>query len=186
MNLTDSQVRSRFEGLVRHLDHWGDVVASDEGRNHDRRLLTWGLVAPGGGLSPEVRARYREYFRMTSGGDWELIKHTYEYLDIGRGSRLAFHLHDLPGRTQVPHAHCESASDIPEAERSPHLRSTEYELREAHHEFMTLYASERAPDCSRFLPLEIDRRLRSSPIGLRIDVTNIADAIEKLEGSEAR
>lgn len=66
-------------------------------------------------------------------------------------------MHDLAGSRRVMHAHCEPATDIPETERSAHLRAVEYELREAHAAFMRLYAAELAPDCEGFLPLAVDR-----------------------------
>lgn len=155
--LTDSQVRSRFERIVRYLDHWGDVVAVDRGRRTDRRLLEFAVVSPGGGLDAEARELFREYFDRDANGDWALAKYTYEYLDVINRARLAFHVHDLGGRRRVAHAHCEESVDIPEAERSAHLRSVEYELREAHEIFMTYYASGESPDCDRFLPLAVDR-----------------------------
>lgn len=155
--LTDAEVRARFERIIRHLDHWGDVVATDSGRRRDRRLLEFSVLAPGGGLIAEAKELFREYYRRSSSGDWEVVKYTYEYLDIQRSRRLAFHVHDLAGRKRVAHAHCEDSTDIPETERSAHLRAIEYEAREAHAVFMRLYAAGVAPDCDDFLPLEVDR-----------------------------
>ena len=155
--LTDSQVRSRFERIIRYLDHWGDVVAVDRGRRTYRRLLEFSVVSPGGGLEVEARELFREYFDRDAQGEWALAKYTYEYLDTVNRARLAFHVHDLSGRQQVAHAHCEESVDIPETERSAHLRSVEYELREAHEVFMAFYASGEPPDCTEFLPLAVDR-----------------------------
>ena len=155
--LTDSQVRARFNGVIQHLDHWGDVLASDSGSSRSRRLLEFELLAPGGELAVEVEAIFREYYRRTSSDEWDIAKYTYEYLDRVQGWRLAFHMHDIGGSPRVMHAHCESAFDIPDMERSEHLRAVEYELREAHAEFMRLYAAELAPDCARLLPLAVDR-----------------------------
>ena len=156
-SLTEPEVRSRFDALVRHLDHWGDVVASDEGRRRGRRLLQFQLLAPGGGLDVEVRALFREYYRQAPDGEWDIVKYTYEYLDIVRAWRLAFHMHEVGGTARIAHAHCEPAMDLPNGERSRHLRAVEYELREAHQEFMRLYAAEITPECGRYLPLEVDR-----------------------------
>lgn len=155
--LTDAQVRARFNGVIQHLDHWGDVIAIDSGSRRQRRLLEFEMLAPGGGLAIEAQAVFREYYQRTSSDEWDAAKYTYEYLDRVRGWRLAFHMHDLAGSPRVMHAHCEPAFDIPDTERSEHLRAIEFELREAHAEFMRLYAAELAPDCAGYLPLAIDR-----------------------------
>jgi hypothetical protein len=155
--LTDSEVRARFERIVSHLDHWGDVVAADNGRARGRRLLEFSVVAPGGGLAAEAKELFREYYELTRSGDWEMVKYTYEYLDVGRGARLAFHVHNLGGRKRVAHAHCDDAFEIPDDERPPHLRAVEYELREAHAVFMRHWAASEPPDCESMLPLEVDR-----------------------------
>jgi hypothetical protein len=155
--LDESELRARFDRYVKHLDHWGDVVAADLGRATSRRQLEFSVLAPGGGLEVEGRELFREYYRRNAPGTWEFIKYTYEYLDTVRGARLAFHVHDIGTRKRVAHAHCEDSFDIPEGERSAHLRATEYELREAHDVFMSLLAANERPDCGSFLPLEVDR-----------------------------
>ena len=155
--LSDGQIRSRFDRLLRHLDHWGDVVATDAGRLEDRRMLEFAVVSPGGDLDVETRELFREYYQRNRAGVWDIVKYTYEYLDVVRGVRLAFHVHDLGGRRRVAHAHCEESFDIPEDERSAHFRAVEYDLREAHDVFMRHYAAGIAPDCSTFLPLAVNR-----------------------------
>ena len=157
IELTDGELRRRFHGLVSHLDHWGDVIAVGEGGRRDRRRIELAVLAPGAGLAPEVKTLFREYYARVAPDSWRMTKYTYEYLDTLRGVRLAFHMHDVGGTALVPHAHCESASDIPEAERSPHLRAIEYDVREANEVFVRLYAAELAPSCRDFLQLEIDR-----------------------------
>jgi len=157
VSLSDGQVRTRFERLTTFLDHWGDVEAFDLGRNQPVRLLEFRLSGPGAELAPEIQGLYREYYRREVRGDWAIAKYTYEYLDLLRGWRLGYHLHSLSGTERVPHAHCERADTIPETERSGHLRAHEFDLREAHQEFIRLWAAGTAPDCSRFLPLAIQR-----------------------------
>ncbi len=76
---------------------------------------------------------------------------------LARSRRLAYHLHDVGARKLVPHAHCGAATALTDAEGAHHLRAVELDLREAHREFMTLWASDTAPDCAHFLPLEIVR-----------------------------
>jgi hypothetical protein len=120
------------------------------------------VVSPGGDLDVETRELFREYYARNRGGGWDILKYTYEYLDVVNSARLAFHLHDVGRRRLVPHAHCEDSVDIPEGERSAHLRSVEYELREAHEIFMTLYATGQPPDCASFLPLDVDRTYTAS------------------------
>ena len=120
-------------------------------------MVEFQLTAPGDELPVEVLALFREYYRRTADGPWELDKYTYEYLDASHGTRLGYHMHDLGPARHVPHAHCEEAADIPDAERSDHLRAVELDVLEAHAEFMRLWASERAPDCSGYLPLAVPR-----------------------------
>ena len=157
VSLTGSQVLTRFNRIVDHLDHWGDVIARDAGRATERRMLEFAVLAPGGGLAVEVRELFREHYARNRAGDWDIVKYTYEYLDISHSARLAFHVHDIGARKRVAHAHCEESVDIPDEERSAHLRSVEYEIREAHDAFMHLYAAGGTPDCTGYLPLEIDR-----------------------------
>lgn len=155
--LTDSEVRSRFDRITTHLDHWGDVIATDSGRLESWRLLELVVLSPGGGQEVEAREIFREYYAKNRAGEWEIAKYTYEYLDVGHSARLAYHLHDIGRRKRVAHAHCEESVDLPDEERSPHLRAVEYDLREAHDVFMRHYAAGETPDCRDFLPLEVDR-----------------------------
>lgn len=153
MPLSDAAVRQRLEAITRHLDNWGDVIPIDSGRLRIRRLLEFELTAPGGDLDPEVRLFFREYFDRTEFGDWELRKYTYDYFDLRRNRRLAFHLHPLGSPSATVHAHCGSGRPTSE-EPSEHFRAIQYELREAHEEFMRLYARDEAPDCRALWPLE--------------------------------
>lgn len=155
--LREGQVRARQERLTDFLDGWGDLRVWDLGGDRDRRLLEFSLEAPGHDLAVEARARYSEYYRRERGGSWRLTKYHYEYLDEARARRLAYHLHDLGSRKMMPHAHCEDAAVLSSDEGKHHLRAVELDLREAHMQFMRLYASDSPPDCSAFLPLEIRR-----------------------------
>ena len=155
--LSDGAIRTRRDRLADFLDVWGDLQVADYGSAVERRLLAFTLDAPGQDLPVEIKARYREYYRRGRPGGWHLAKYDYEYFDVARGKRLAYHLHDIGPRRLVAHAHCEDATDLAEAEGSHHLRAIEVDLREAHEEFMRLWASDTAPDCRRFLPLGITR-----------------------------
>lgn len=157
MPQTGRQLDDRLARIASHLAHWGDVSVRDLGQSRERRLLEFLLIAPGHALEPEAKALFREYYRR-HGADWNVAKYTYEYLDLNRSWRLAYHLHEVAGGSTVAHAHCEPATEFASAEGSNHLRAVEYDLREANAEFMRLYASDRAPDCASFLPLQLDRR----------------------------
>ena len=158
--LTDADLRLRRDRLTDFLDAWGDLVVTDIGAETGARMLEFALECPGVALPLEIRARYREYYSRGQGGSWELAKYHYEYLDLGRSARLAYHQHDIGPRKLVPHAHCGEARSLP-GERSRddrhQLRAVELDLREAHEEFMRLWAEDRAPDCAGLRPLEISR-----------------------------
>lgn len=160
MALTDVRLRARRDRLTELLDAWGDLVVSDIGAQTSTRMLEFTLECPGLALPIEVKTRYREYYRRETGSGWDLAKYHYEYLDVVRSTRVAYHLHDIGSRKLVPHAHCGEARSLP-SERSRddrhQLRAVELDLREAHEEFMQLWAADRAPDCACFRPLEISR-----------------------------
>lgn len=155
--LATGQLRRRRDRIGDYLDVWGDLRIADIGAEGTRRLIEFDLEAPGFDLPAEVNARYREYYRLQSAGDWLLAKYHYEYVDVVRGRRLAYHLHDIGARTLVPHAHCERARDLTDDEGTHHLRAFELDLREAHEQFMRLYAAGREPDCDAFFPLVVPR-----------------------------
>ena len=154
--LREGQVRDRRDRLTDFLDAWGDLRVVDFGGDRDRRLLEFSLEAPGHDLPVEIRGRYGEYYRRR-GKRWLLAKYHYEYLDIARGARLAYHLHDIGLRRLVAHAHCDDATTLATNEGKHQLRAVELDLREVHMEFMRLYASDVPPDCASFLPLEVHR-----------------------------
>jgi len=157
--LTPGQLRRRRDRIGDFLDAWGDLAVDDSGEATGRRRLGFVVRAPGDDLPDEVIVRYREYYRLTSDGDWLFEKYTYEYLDLARGRRLAYHMHDIGRRRLVPHAHCEAASALVDDDERHHLRAIEFELREAHMHFMHYYASGSEPDCEAFLPLAVNRAI---------------------------
>ena len=159
MGLTSGQLRRRRDRIEAYLDVWGDLRITDDGAATRRRLLEFTLEAPGQDLPAEIRARYAEYYRRGSSGDWSLAKYHYEYLDIGHRRRLAYHMHDIGTRLLVPHAHCGPATELDRGEGPHHLRAVELDLREAHERFMGSYAAGRVPDCGSLLPLEVPREV---------------------------
>jgi hypothetical protein len=160
VDLTNAQLRARRDRLTDFLDVWGDLVVTDVGAQTSSRLLEFALECPGLALPTEAKARYGEYYRRGPGGSWDLAKYHYEYIDVVRSRRLAYHLHDIGPRPLVPHAHCAEATSPP-GDRSRddrhQLRAIEMDLREAHEEFMQFWAADRGPDCTGFRPLEISR-----------------------------
>src|SRR5450755_1040085 len=103
-DMTDAQLRARRDRLTDFLDAWGDLVVTDVGAKTSSRLLEFALECPGMALPSEVNARYGEYYRQGPGGRWGLAKYHYEYLDLVRSRRLAYHLHNIGPRPLVPHA----------------------------------------------------------------------------------
>jgi hypothetical protein len=158
--LTDADLRVRRDRLTDFLDAWGDLIVTDIGAQTGIRMLEFALECPGLTLPTEIKARYCEYYRGEGRSGWDLAEYHYEYLDRGRSAQLAYHLHDIGPRKLVPHAHCGEAKSLP-SERSRddrhQLRAVELDLREAHEEFMRLWAADQGPDCAGFRPLEISR-----------------------------
>jgi hypothetical protein len=161
--LSAGQVVDRRHRLIDFLDAWGDLHVRDLGGDRDVRLLELTLEAPGHDLPVEVRAQYGESYRRRRDARWHLAGYRFEYHDLARALRLAYHLHEVGSNRPIPHAHCGAMVEPQITEGSHHLRAVELDLREAHMIFMRLYASDTAPDCSTFLPLEIDRDAQPRP-----------------------
>lgn len=157
VRLSPGQLRRRRDRIQDYLDAWGDLAVDDAGAATNRRRMEFLLRAPGYDLPDEALVRYREYYLLAKRGDWLLVKYTYEFVDLVHERRLAYHLHDIGRRRLVPHAHCESVGSLDDVESAHHLRAVELDLREAHTEFMRLYASGNPVDCEAFLPLEVRR-----------------------------
>ena len=157
--LAPGQLRRRRDRIADYLDVWGDLTIDDAGEATGWRRLEYLVRAPGHDLPDEVVVRHRESYRMTKRGDWLIAKYTYEYLDLLRGRRLAYHMHDLGRRQRVPHAHCGAADSLDDDDDRDHLRAVELDSREAHTIFMQIYASGSELDCSSFLPLDVSRTM---------------------------
>lgn len=159
--LEAGQLNARISRLTDYLDHFGDVRVTDAGARGQRRLVEWFLAAPGEpGIYDQVVGLYRESYDRR-GEDWMIAKYTYDYLDKVHSRRFAYHMHPITvGGPLIPHAHCDPLDlDViqgVEQDRG-HYRATEVELTEANHEFMTLYASGRPPDCAGLRPLLVRR-----------------------------
>ncbi len=145
----DHAFEQRKATIVAILDRLGDVTIDDTGKSAPGRAIRFALDAPRRPLSALGRFRYREVFRRDGDG-WILMSYTYDYLDLERGGRRAYHWHDLPGRSGVFHEHCRPPGDRPSIS---HFRSYDVDLFEAHEEFAMSYASETAIDCAGLRPL---------------------------------
>lgn len=145
----DHAFEQRKATIIAILDDDGDVTIDDTGKADPERAMLFELEAPGHYLAAEGRFRYREVFRRDGDG-WVLISYIYDYLDLERGGRRAYHWHDLPGRSGVFHEHCRPPSGRPSIS---HFRSYDVDLFEAHEEFAMSYASETSIDCMGLRPL---------------------------------
>jgi len=152
IRLDNHAFEQRKSRLIAIVDELGDVSVEDTGRRGAWRRLVVLVDTPGQGQPPEATFTYGEAFRQDGRG-WRMTKYWYEYLDRARGGRLAYHVHDLPGRRNIFHQHCE-----PAAHRSSvtPFRSYDVDLLEAHVEFAELYVSDRAIDCVGLRPLRPD------------------------------
>lgn len=130
------------------LDHLGELELVDAGRQKRSRLLRFAVRAPGHGLPNQATFSYAEWYQRVPRG-WRLTRYQYDYVDRQLGGRLGYHWHTVTRRTTAYHIHCEEVLGSPAAE---HYRSYEVDLLEAHAEFVHLYASDRAIDCSGLRP----------------------------------
>lgn len=131
------------------LNATGQLRFEDVGRKSRQRYVRFDVEAPGASLAPLARFKYEEWYERDQTG-WRLSRYHYDYLDQVRAGRLGYHWHRLNGREPVHHAHCEQPDHGP---ADPHYRFYEMDLLEAHEEFVRLYASEGAVDCSSLRPL---------------------------------
>lgn len=148
----DHAFEQRKATILAILDRLGEVKIGDTGKAVPERAILFELDAPEHDLTATGRFRYREVFRRDGDG-WILMSYTYDYLDLERGGRWAYHWHALPGRSGVFHEHCRPPSGRPSVS---HFRAYEVELLEAHEEFARLYASDSPIDCTGLRPLLLD------------------------------
>ena len=145
----DHAFEQRKATIVAILDDDGDVTVADTGKAAPERAIRFELDAPRRPLAALGRFRYRETFSRDAAG-WMLSSYAYDYLDLERGGRRAYHRHDLPGRHAVLHEHCRPPAGRPSVS---HFRAYQVDLLEAHDEFARLFASETPIDCTGLRPL---------------------------------
>lgn len=77
------------------------------------------------------------------------MKYEYDFLEIARNSRLAFHMHPVSVPAATAHAHCEPGIGSPEHE---HYRYIELSIFEALEEHVDWWATDTDLDCERLRP----------------------------------
>ena len=148
----DHALEQRKATIVAVLDRLADLTTSDTGKAAKERAIRFELDAPRCPLAALRRFRYGEIFRRDA-VSWILSSYTYDYLDLERGGRSAYHWHDLPGRPAVHHYHCRPPAGRPSLS---HFRAYEVDLLEAHDEFARLFASGAPIDCTGLRPLRAE------------------------------
>ncbi len=142
--LNEHAFQQRKATLIAKLDALGDVTIDDARPRPALRVLDVRAEAPGFDLARAAAFEYREAFRLSGGGRWEIARYVYEYREVPGPGRRAYHWHD-----ERFHAHCVSAGS---PDRSQHYRATEIEVFEAHDEFARLYATEARVRCDDLRP----------------------------------
>lgn len=138
--------------MTARFDHLGETFVRDEGASTGYRWLQWTSVAPYAGMELG-RFQYDEYFER-SGGGWAMIKYAYDFLEVVRNSRLAFHWHPVIDPRPTPHAHCEPRAGEPAHE---HYRHVELTIHEALEEHVKWWASDIDLTCEGLRPLISER-----------------------------
>lgn len=142
------QRKSTIESI---LDSLGDVRVEGFGKRDRTRGLEIQVDSPRPPMAAEARFRYLEWWGQDERG-WRLVKYQYDYIDLVRRSRLAYHRHDLLGAADSLHSHCEPS---PGRRLVRHFRAYEVDLLEAHEEFAVLYASGQPIDCAGLRQLHV-------------------------------
>ena len=134
--------------MTARFDDIGETLVRDEGSATGYRWLQWGVVAPYAGLELG-RFQYDEYYEQDGGG-WAMVKYAYDFLELTRNSRLAFHAHPVTREEATPHVHCEPEQGSP---ANHHYRFDELTIYEAVDEHMKWWASETDLSCAELRPL---------------------------------
>lgn len=149
MRLSGQALGQRRATLTAKLDDLGDVTVDDNTARRRIRGLRITMIAPGGEMAMSAAFEYEEIYRHASTSQWELAGYAYEYRDVARGGRRAYHLHD-----GVFHAHC---VDPTAHRRDHHYRAPEMDVYEAHDEFRRLYVTGLTVRCDDLRPALVRR-----------------------------
>ena len=148
----DHAFEQRKATILAILDGLGSPSLEDTGRADALLRFRVEVDIAEAPSSTDARFRYLEWWSRDGRG-WRLVRYQYDYFDRVHRSRLAYHRHDLAGKPELLHIHCEPSGRPPSAR---HFRAYEVDLLEAHDEFAALYASGRAIDCAGLRPLRVD------------------------------
>ncbi len=151
--LTGHALHQRTTTIQSVLEAIGSVEFEDAGGQAAIRRQRWLVTVPGVlDLADEALLKYEEWFEA-DGRAWLLLRYHFDFFDLTRGGRFAYHLHDLPGRGVVPHIHCRPAGSEPKAAQVAHYRAYEIDLLEAHERFAAILAAGAPIICVGLLPL---------------------------------
>jgi hypothetical protein len=146
--ISEAQINRRIVEITARFDDIGETYIQDDGASTGYRHLQWSVVSPYAGME-QGRFQYDEYYQADGGG-WEMVKSSYDFLEVRRGSRLAFHMHPVLDPECTPHVHCEPTTGSPEYD---HYRFYELSIQEAIEEHMKWWASDTALSCDELRPL---------------------------------
>lgn len=145
--LSEAHINQRIVEVTARFDDIGETYIQDQGASTGYRWLQWSVVSPYAGAE-QGRFQYDEYYQRDGGG-WAMVKYTYDFLEVVRNSRLAFHMHQVLRPEPESHAHCEPEQGTPEYD---HYRYIELSIHEAIEEHMTWWASGTDLTCDGLRP----------------------------------
>lgn len=145
--VSEGDLNQRVVEMTARFDRLGETTIRDAGSATEYRWVQWLARCP----YPEsemARFQYDEYFER-SGAGWQMVKYEYDFLEIARNSRLAFHMHPVNVSAATAHAHCEPELGNPKHE---HYRYIELSIVEALEELVDWWATDTDLDCERLRP----------------------------------
>lgn len=146
--VSEGNLNQRVVEMTARFDRLGETTIRDAGGATNYRWIQWIARSP----YPEGemgRFQYDEYYERSDGG-WQMVKYEYDFLEMKRTSRLAFHMHPVAEPAPTPHAHCEPELGAPEHEHYRYIELTIYEALEEHEKW---WATDTDLTCERLRPL---------------------------------
>lgn len=148
IRLSEASVNQRVVEMTARFDNIGETVVRDEGGATRYRWLQWAVVALYRGV--ELGSfQFDEYYERDGGG-WAMVKYAYDFVEMTRSSRLAFHSHPLLRTEPTPHVHCEPELGHPAHD---HYRFDELTIYEALEEHLKWWAADTDLTCEELRPL---------------------------------
>lgn len=146
--ISEGDLNQRVVDMTARFDRLGETTIRDAGGATEYRWLQWIARCP----YPEsemARFQYDEYYERSDGG-WKMVKYEYDFIEVTRSSRLAFHLHPVTVPAPVSHAHCEPILGSPAHEHYRYIELAVYEALEEHERW---WATDTDLTCERLRPL---------------------------------